>query len=74
MEWDHYILFGSISACIFFAAGALSILWAWKNGQFSNMAQGACSIFDEDEPQGEITDKFPVRRKRRKSRGQPTEE
>ncbi|MEX0323442.1 MAG: cbb3-type cytochrome oxidase assembly protein [Puniceicoccaceae bacterium] len=74
MEWNHYILFGIFSACLFFGGGAYALVWAWKNGQLTNMSQGACSIFDEDEPQGEVTDKFPVRRKRRKFRGQPTEE
>jgi nitrogen fixation-related uncharacterized protein len=74
MEWSYYILTGILTASLFFVAGGWALHWAWKNGQLSNMEQGASSIFDEDEPQGEITDRFPVRRKRRKSRGQPTEE
>ncbi len=74
MEWNHYILIGILSASVFFVAGAWALHWAWKTGQLSNMEQGACSIFDEDEPQGEITDRFPVRRKRRNFRGNPTVE
>jgi nitrogen fixation-related uncharacterized protein len=66
MEWQQYILFGILSASLFFVAGILALVWALKNGQLSNMDKGACSIFDEDEPQGEVSDTFPVRRKRRK--------
>lgn len=39
------------------AIGAL--IWAIQTRQFSNFQQGARTVFDEDEPEGEMTDFFP---------------
>ncbi len=68
MDWGQYILLGFVFASIFFLAGAAALHWAHRNGQLSNLDKGARSIFDEDEPEGEITDAFP-RRRRRKAKG-----
>lgn len=38
-----------------------ALVWAIYTGQFRNLASGAESIFDEDEPIGKITDHFPSR-------------
>jgi nitrogen fixation-related uncharacterized protein len=64
MDWNIYIIFGALIATTFFVAAAIALHWAHKNGQFSNLDQGATSIFDEDEPLGQVTDQFPVSRNR----------
>jgi len=50
--WSFVLLFGLS------AVGALA--WAVQSGQLANFQSGATSIFDEDEPVGEITDAFPT--------------
>ena len=66
MDWSQYILIGFIFACLFFLAAALALHWAHKHGQLTNLEKGAQSIFDEDEPMGEVTDAFPRKRRKRK--------
>ena len=52
-----------ISIWIFaFALGGTAIgalIWAIKSGQFQNIDEGARVIFDEDEPEGVVNDRFP---------------
>ena len=38
-----------------------ALIWAVVTGQFGEFQKGATSIFDEDEPIGQMTDSFPVR-------------
>ena len=68
MEWSQYIFVGFLFACVFFAGAALALHWAHRNGQLSNLEEGSRSIFDEDEPLGEVTDQFPEKRTRRRPR------
>ena len=73
MEWNEYILAGFLFASLFFLGGAWALHWAHKNGQLTNLEKGSRSIFDEDEPEGEVTDAFPdkgkgARKDRRKKR------
>ncbi|MEX0326612.1 MAG: cbb3-type cytochrome oxidase assembly protein [Puniceicoccaceae bacterium] len=68
MDWSQYILIGFVFASIFFVAAAMALHWAHKNGQLSNLDQGAQTIFDDDEPMGEVTDQFPKKRKKRAPR------
>lgn len=35
------------------------LVWAVRSGQVSDFAAGAASIFDEEEPVGQATDRFP---------------
>lgn len=35
------------------------LAWAIQNGEFKNLRAGARSIFDEEEPEGMVTDYFP---------------
>jgi len=35
------------------------LAWAIRNGEFTNLRQGARSIFDDLEPEGVVTDYFP---------------
>jgi hypothetical protein len=54
MELAYAVLLGS--AMLFGGAAVLALAWAFRNGQMSNFARGATSIFDPDEPVGEVTD------------------
>ncbi len=53
-----YIL---VPAGIFFLGGSalIAFYWAVRTGQFRNISKGAEVIFDEDEPIGVSTDRFP---------------
>lgn len=60
MSFAFVLIFGtiallSISVVIVFA-------WAVRTGQFSDFQHGATSIFDDNEPVGEMTDWFPGQR------------
>lgn len=68
MNWGQYILVGFIFAGLFFVGAALALFWAHRHGQLSNLEKGATSIFDEDEPVGEVTDKFPKKARRPRKR------
>ena len=68
MDWSQYILIGFIFASIFFVAAAMALHWAHRNGQLTNLEKGAQTIFDDDEPMGEVTDQFPKKRKKRTPR------
>jgi nitrogen fixation-related uncharacterized protein len=64
MEWSEYILVGFLFASLFFIGAALALYWAHRNGQLSELEEGAKSIFDEDEPMGEVSDQFPEKRRK----------
>jgi len=49
-----------IGGLVFLSGTALAAFyWAVKDGQLNNLPEGARSIFDDDEPVGAPTDKFP---------------
>ena len=53
-----------IVSLVVFGGGAVAALnWAFRDGQMSNFARGAASIFDPDEPEGQITDAILSRKK-----------
>jgi cbb3-type cytochrome oxidase maturation protein len=53
----YAVLFGSI---VFFGGAAvLALAWAVRDGQFQNFERSARTIFDPDEPIGQLTDRFP---------------
>lgn len=64
MDWSQYILVGFVFASLFFLAAAAALYWAHRHGQLDNLEKGSRSIFDEDEPIGEVTDEFPAKRKK----------
>ncbi len=55
------------TALVLGALAILALAWAIRTGQFDDFRDGAASIFDEEEPVGEMTDSFPDSRK--ESRG-----
>lgn len=62
MDWSAYILVGFLFASLFFVGASIALYWAHKHGQLSNLEKGSTSIFDEDEPMGEVTDSFPEKK------------
>jgi cbb3-type cytochrome oxidase maturation protein len=53
----YVFVFGIV--VLFCGSVVWALWWALKGGQFSRFADGATSIFDEDEPVGRVTDAFP---------------
>jgi cbb3-type cytochrome oxidase maturation protein len=49
-----------LGGLVFLSGSALiAFAWAASTGQFRNLKAGAEVIFDEDEPVGRATDRFP---------------
>jgi len=61
MTLDDFIVYAVLlgSIVLFGGAAILALSWAVRDGQFQNFERGAKTIFDPDEPIGEITDCFP---------------
>ena len=53
-----WILFVS-SVIVLPAVALLALRWAVRHGEFKNLQKTALSIFDEEEPVGRMTDRFP---------------
>ena len=53
----YLLVFGVIS--LFAGSVIWALWWALRGGQLSNFQRGAASIFDDDEPIGQVTDSFP---------------
>ncbi len=64
MTIDSFIVYAVLigSIVIFGGAAVLALAWAVRDGQFENFERSARSIFDPDEPIGQITDRFPDNR------------
>ncbi len=41
------------------ATAVYGLVWAVRSGQLERFAEGATSIFDDEEPVGQPTDRFP---------------
>lgn len=46
-------------AAILGATAIGGLVWAIRRGEFDDLRAGAASIFDEEEPIGQVTDRFP---------------
>ena len=57
MTLAYILIFGTIA--LLSITVVVVFAWAIRTGQFSDFQQGATSIFDDDEPLGEMTDWFP---------------
>jgi nitrogen fixation-related uncharacterized protein len=53
-----WILF-ACSVVVLPATALLALHWAMRNGEFRNLPKTALSIFDEEEPVGRLSDRFP---------------
>ncbi|MFV0415896.1 MAG: cbb3-type cytochrome oxidase assembly protein [Chthoniobacterales bacterium] len=60
------ILYFLVFAGIFVLSGSalIAFYWAVKDGQFINLREASNVIFDQDEPVGLTTDRFPDHQKR----------
>lgn len=64
MGWTQYIVVGFAFASLFFVLAAFALYWAYQNGQLNDLEDGAKTIFDDEEPLGEMTDSFPSKKDR----------
>jgi len=49
-----------IGGLVFLSGSALAAFyWSLKDGQYNHLGEAARTIFDDDEPVGTATDKFP---------------
>lgn len=65
MGWTSYItlLFGF--AFLFFLGAAAALTWAHRRGQLENLEEGSRVIFDDEEPEGVQSDRFPDKKRKR---------
>jgi len=63
MEWVFYTLAFLIAAALSGTA-VYALYWSSKHGQLRDFDRGAVSIFDDEEPVGQMTDRFPEKRKK----------
>jgi len=70
MEWIFYTLAFLIAAALTGTA-VYALYWSSRHGQLRDFDRGAVSIFDEQEPVGVMTDRFPPAGKRRAEPGRP---
>jgi nitrogen fixation-related uncharacterized protein len=58
--WDKSLVFVGLLGLLFFGTAVYAFVWARRQRQFSDFDKGARSIFDEEEPEGRVTDQFPA--------------
>jgi len=68
MDAENYTdLLPLIVLGVFFFVTAIGALyWSAKRGQLRNFDSQANTIFTDEEPEGEISDRFPVKQKGKK--------
>ncbi|MFZ5926227.1 MAG: cbb3-type cytochrome oxidase assembly protein [Acidobacteriota bacterium] len=44
------------------ASAIAALVWAIRRGEFDQLREASLSIFDDDEPVGKVTDRFPEKR------------
>lgn len=66
MAWVFYTLAFLIAASLSGMA-VYALYWSSKHGQLRDFERGAVSIFDEQEPVGQVTDYFPAKHGKRSS-------
>lgn len=64
MEWIFYTLAFLIAAAITGTA-VYALYWSSRHGQLRDFERGAVSIFDDEEPVGQMTDRFPEKRRKK---------
>lgn len=50
----------------FFIVAVSALYWSAKKGQLRNFDSQAKTIFTEEEPEGEVSDSFPTKKKKQK--------
>jgi cbb3-type cytochrome oxidase maturation protein len=59
-----FVIIVASSFVLLTGSALLALRWALRNGQFDHAERTALSIFDEEEPVGEVQDRFPARPRR----------
>ena len=57
MTLFYVLIWGFAAVCG--VTAVYGLVWAIRSGQVRNFGRGARSIFDDEEPIGEMTDRFP---------------
>jgi cbb3-type cytochrome oxidase maturation protein len=70
MEWFFYTLAFLIAVAITGTA-VFALHWSSRHGQLRDFERGATSIFDDEEPVGQMTDRFPQAGRRKPGTGKP---
>ena len=55
MVFTYIVVFATVLG----VSAVCALFWACRSGQMGDFPAAAVSIFDDDEPQGQITDRFP---------------
>jgi cbb3-type cytochrome oxidase maturation protein len=53
------VVFIVLFAVVLGISAVCALFWAVRTGQMNDFRAGATSIFDDEEPTGEVTDAFP---------------
>ena len=53
------VVFIVLFAVVLGISAVCALFWALRTGQMDDFRAGATSIFDDEEPTGELTDAFP---------------
>lgn len=69
MWWVYGLLF--VLALLITGSAIYAFFWAAKEGQLRDLDAQSRSIFDEEEPEGKITDAFPGKKKKKKPAAPP---
>jgi cbb3-type cytochrome oxidase maturation protein len=54
------LIYIAVFATVLGISAVCALFWAFRNGQMDDFSTAAVSIFDDNEPQGQITDRFPM--------------
>ncbi|MDZ4814703.1 MAG: cbb3-type cytochrome oxidase assembly protein CcoS [Verrucomicrobiota bacterium] len=60
-----YLIIILVFTILLGGSGVWALYWAVKNGQMTSLENGAKSIFNDDEPLGQMSDCFPGEPKRK---------
>ena len=63
MDWIFYTLLALVAAALTGSA-VYALYWSSRHGQLKDFERGAVSIFDKEEPVGQMTDHFPAGRRK----------
>lgn len=56
--WNWSLLVVFLLGVVFFGSAVYAFVWARRAQQFENFEEGARSIFNDEEPEGEVTESF----------------
>lgn len=57
--WDKSLIFVALLGLFFLGSAVYALVWARRQNQFHDFDRGARAVFDDEEPEGVVTDRFP---------------